>query len=76
MNSLSAFFNYPHRSNGTKTLLDATLLNTAKYLKFDSNSHLLFSAYISVKNYICAINDSVGLMFNKTFPVMDKLIQV
>ena len=38
---------------GTKMLLDVTLLNTAKYPKFDSNSHLLFSTYIYVKNYIC-----------------------
>ena len=38
---------------GTKMLLDATLPNTAKYLKFDSNSDLLFSTYICVKNYIC-----------------------
>ena len=50
---LGASFGYPYHRNGTKTLLDATLLNIAKYLKFDLNSHLLFSAYISVKIYFC-----------------------
>ena len=32
---LGAFFGYLYRWNGTKMLLDAAVINTAKYLKFD-----------------------------------------
>ena len=48
---LDAFLGYPYCWKGTKMSLDAALLNTAKYL--NSNHHVLFSSYISVKNHIC-----------------------
>ena len=70
-----AFFGYPYHWNSTNMFLDAGLnngFNTAEYFKFDSNSQSLFSAYISVKIIFVATNDSIGLMFNITFPLIER----
>ena len=61
-----------------KTRSDAALLNIAKYLKFDVNSHFLLD--ISLPTFLpkitfVAINHfSSDAISNLIFPVMDKVI--
>ena len=60
-----------------KTCLDAELLNIAKYVKFNWNSHLLLDISLPIflsKITFVAINHSVGAVFNTVFPVMVKVI--
>ena len=47
-----------------------TLLNIAKYLKFDSNSYCFPPIFLS-KIIFVTTNDFTGLMFNITFSAMN-----